>query len=77
VSPARVRYVIRFRDSSTFDLARAEPKTLRDRLLHIAAASPTAARRLRLRLRIQRSWPCAHALTAAFHRLAALPVPHT
>ena len=57
------------------DLARAEPKTLRYRLLHLAARLSRGQRRLRLR--IQRSWPWAHALTTAFHRLAALPVPQT
>ncbi len=37
------------------DLARAEPKTLRYRLLHLAARLSRGQRRLRLR--IQRSWP--------------------
>ena len=57
------------------ELACAEPKTLRYRLLHLAARLTRGQRRLRLR--IQHSWPWAHALTAAFHRLAALPVPQT
>ncbi len=57
------------------DLARAEPKTLHYRLLHLAARLSRGQRRLRLR--IQPSWPWAHALTTAFHRLAALPVPQT
>lgn len=55
------------------DLARAEPKTLRYRLLHVAARLTRGQRRLRLR--IQRSWPWARDLAAAFTRLAALPVP--
>ena len=55
------------------DLARAEPKTLRYRLLHVAARLSRSARRLRLR--IQASWPWAPELAAAFARLAALPTP--
>lgn len=55
------------------DLARAEPKTLRYRLLHVAARLTSGQRRLWLR--IQRSWPWARDLAAAFTRLAALPVP--
>jgi hypothetical protein len=55
------------------DLARAEPKTLRYRLLHVAARLTRGQRRRWLR--IQRSWPWAHDLAAAFARLAALPVP--
>jgi hypothetical protein len=55
------------------DLARAEPKTLRYRLLHVAARLTRGQRRRWLR--IQRSWPWAHDLAAAFGRLAALPVP--
>jgi hypothetical protein len=54
-------------------LAKAEPKTLRYRLLHVAARLTRGQRRLWLR--IQRSWPWAHDLAAAFARLAALPVP--
>jgi hypothetical protein len=54
-------------------LARAEPKTLRYRLLHVAARFTRGQRRCWLR--IQRSWPWAHELAAAFARLAALPVP--
>ena len=49
------------------DLARAEPKTLRYRLLHVAARLTRGQRRLWLR--IQRSWPWAHDLAAAFARL--------
>jgi hypothetical protein len=55
------------------DLAKAEPKTLRYRLLHVAARLTRGQRRLRLR--IQRSWPWACHLAAAFARLGALPVP--
>ena len=55
------------------ELAKAEPKTLRYRLLHVAAR-PTRGQR-RLWLRIQRSWPWARDLAAGFARLAALPVP--
>jgi Transposase DDE domain group 1 len=57
------------------ELARAEPKTLRYRLLHVAARLTRGRRRLWLR--IQASWPWAHVLAAAFHRLAALPIPQT
>jgi hypothetical protein len=55
------------------DLAKAEPKTLRYRLLHVAARLTRGQRRLWLR--IQRTWPWAHDLAAAFARLSALPVP--
>ena len=55
------------------DLARAEPKTLRYRLLHVAARLTCGQRRCWLR--IQRTWPWARELAAAFTRLAALPVP--
>lgn len=55
------------------DLAKAEPKMLRYRLLHVAARLTRGQRRVWLR--IQRSWPWARDLAAAFARLAALPVP--
>jgi hypothetical protein len=55
------------------DLATAEPKTLRYRLLHVAARLTRGQRRLWLR--IQRSWPWATQLATAFARLATLPVP--
>ena len=55
------------------DLAKAEPKTLRYRLLHLAARL-THGQRQRW-LRIQHSWPRANQLATAFTRLAALPVP--
>jgi hypothetical protein len=54
-------------------LARAEPKTLRYRLLHVAARLVRGGRRLRLRL--DRHWPWAATLAAAFDRCAALPQP--
>ena len=54
-------------------LARAEPKTLRYRLLHVAARLTRGQRRLWLR--IDRHWPWAVDLAAAFARLAALPTP--
>ena len=55
------------------DLAKAEPKALRYRLLHVAARLTHGQRRLWLR--IQPSWPWAHDLAAAFARLTTLPVP--
>ena len=55
------------------ELALCEPKTLRYRLLHVAARLAFHARRATLRL--QRTWPWAHELAAAFTRLAALPPP--
>jgi DDE family transposase len=54
------------------DLALAEPKTLRYRLLHVAARLVRHARRRILRL--QRSWPWAAELAQAFTRLRALPL---
>jgi Transposase DDE domain group 1 len=54
------------------DLAVAEPKTLRYRVLHVAARIVRHARRTILRL--QRSWPWAIELTRAFARLRALPL---
>lgn len=53
------------------DLAKAEPKRLRYRLLHVAGRIVTHARGIRLRL--QRSWPWAGVLAMAFQRLWALP----
>ncbi|MEU2249085.1 IS1380 family transposase [Streptomyces sp. NPDC019224] len=55
------------------ELATAEPKKLRYRILHVAARITRGGRRLRLR--ISATWPWRHELTAAFHRLAALPRP--
>jgi len=55
------------------ELAVCEPKTLRYRLLHTAGRLVFHARRATLRL--QRTWPWALELAAAFTRLAALPPP--
>jgi hypothetical protein len=55
------------------DLAKAEPKTLRYRLLHVAARLTRGQRRIWVR--IQQSWPWATELAAAFARLHALPLP--
>ncbi|MGW7696836.1 IS1380 family transposase, partial [Streptomyces asiaticus] len=57
------------------ELATAEPKKLRYRLLHAAARITRGARHLRLR--IAATWPWRHELTAAFSRLVALPRPAT
>jgi len=57
----------------TGDLAKAEPKRLRYRLLHVAARLAFHARAATLRL--PRSWPWAGDLAAAFARLKALPAP--
>jgi hypothetical protein len=54
-------------------LARAEPKTLRYRLLHVAARLVHGGRQHRLR--IDQHWPWATALAAAFGRCATLPQP--
>jgi len=54
-------------------LARCEPKTLRYRLLHVAARITRGQRRLFVR--IAEHWPWRHELAAAFARLAALPQP--
>lgn len=55
------------------DLAKAEPKTLRYRLLHVAARLTRGQRHLRLR--IDRTWRWAHQLAHAFSRVHALPLP--
>jgi hypothetical protein len=55
------------------ELAAAEPKKLRYRLLHVAARLTRGGRRLRLR--ISATWPWKNELATAFHRLAALPRP--
>jgi Transposase DDE domain group 1 len=57
------------------DLAVAEPKKLRYRLLHVAARITRSARQTRLR--IAEAWPWADELVTAFNRLAALPQPVT
>ena len=55
------------------DLARAEPKKLRYRLLHVAARITRTARQTRLA--VAADWPWTDTLTSAFSRLAALPRP--
>ena len=55
------------------ELAKAEPKRLRYRLLHVAARLAFHGRRARLRL--QHTWPWATELAAAFTRLKMLPAP--
>lgn len=55
------------------ELARAEPKRLRYRVLHTAARLTRGQRRRWLR--IQSSWPWATQITAAFNRIAAIPAP--
>jgi Transposase DDE domain group 1 len=54
------------------ELALAEPKRIRQRLLHVAGRIVRSARRTALRLPC--SWPWAEALVAAIRRLRALPV---
>ena len=53
------------------DLARAEPKTLRYRVLHTAARLVRGGRRRYLK--IQATWPWADAITAAWQRIDAIP----
>jgi hypothetical protein len=53
------------------DLARAEPKALRYRLLHVAARLTRGQRRTYLRLAA--TWPWARALARAFAALTRLP----
>ena len=55
------------------DLAKAEPKTLRYRLLHIAARITKGQRKIYLRL--AEHWPWALALAKAFTRLRTIPLP--
>jgi len=57
----------------TGELANADPKRLRYRLLHVAARLAFHARSARLHL--QATWPWAADLAAAFNRLKALPGP--
>jgi hypothetical protein len=57
----------------TGELTKAEPKRLRYRLLHTAGRLAFHGRRARLRL--QRTWPWAGELAAAFARLDGLPPP--
>ena len=53
------------------ELAIAEPKRLRQRLLHVAAKLMRHARRTHLKL--DRDWPWSNALAAAFTRLRSIP----
>jgi hypothetical protein len=53
------------------DLARAEPKTLRYRVLHAAARLVRGGRKRRLK--IQATWPWAEAITSAWQRIDVLP----
>jgi Transposase DDE domain group 1 len=53
------------------DLARAEPKTLRYRVLHAAARLTRSSRRRMLK--IPATWPWAAAITTAWTRISALP----
>ncbi|MFI9644661.1 IS1380 family transposase [Micromonospora sp. NPDC051925] len=55
------------------ELATAEPKKLRYRLLHVAARITRTARQTRLA--IAANWPWTDALTSAFNKLTALPRP--
>ena len=55
----------------TGELATAEPKRLRQRLLHIAAKLVRHGRRTHLKL--DRDWPWSNALAAAFKRLRTIP----
>jgi hypothetical protein len=52
------------------DLARAEPRTLRYRVLHAAARLVRGGRKRRLK--IQAAWPWAEAITIAWQRVNAL-----
>jgi hypothetical protein len=53
------------------DLAKAEPRTLRYRVLHTAARLARGGRRRRLK--VQATWPWAEAITTAWQRINALP----
>ena len=53
------------------EIAKAEPKRLRYRLLHVAARLAFSSRRAKLHL--QDTWPWAAELVAAFDKLKALP----
>ena len=55
------------------ELHRAEPKTLRCRLLHTAARITRGQRKVFLRL--AEHWPWALALAEAFTRLRLIPLP--
>jgi len=55
------------------DLATAEPKLLRFKMLHVPARLTRGARRRRLR--IPTSWPWAAKIAEAFHRIMIIPAP--
>jgi hypothetical protein len=55
------------------NLAKAEPKALRYRLLHVPARLTHSSRRRRLR--IPQSWPWVDDIVAVFARIAAIPQP--
>jgi hypothetical protein len=55
------------------DLAKAEPKTLRYRVLHAAARLVRGGRRRTLK--IAAAWPWAAVITTAWQRLQAIPHP--
>jgi hypothetical protein len=55
------------------DLAKAEPKTLRYKVLHAAARLVHGGRRRRLK--IDANWPWAEAITRAWHRIHSLSQP--
>ena len=55
------------------ELAKAEPKALRYRLLHVPARLAHSGRRRRLR--IPATWPWAADIVATFARIAAIPLP--
>jgi hypothetical protein len=55
------------------DLAKAEPKTIRYRLLHTAGRIIHGQHKRKLR--ILHTWPWAHQLQTAFTRITALPAP--
>ena len=55
------------------DLAKAEPKLLRFRMLHVPARLTRSGRRRRLRL--PRNWPWAGQIAQAFRRIMIIPAP--
>jgi hypothetical protein len=55
------------------DLAKAEPKTLRCRILHAAARLVRGGRRRTLK--IAATWPWAQEIVTAWQRVQALPHP--
>jgi hypothetical protein len=57
----------------TGDLAKAEPKALRYRILHVPSRLTHGGRRRRLHL--PRSWPWVEAIVDAFANIAAIPAP--